>query len=307
LLGGEIRLSSVLAEGRTFTLYLPLAYPGAPVALTRQAATQPIILPPPREEVIPDDREQLQPGDPVVLIVEDDPHYARILVGLARDKGFKAIAATRGNAALSLARQYLPTAITLDIFLPDMLGWTVLNNLKRDPPTRHIPVQILSVEEERQHGLSHGAFSYIVKPATTNGLEQCFDRIKAFVGPRTKRLLVIEDNETERQSIVELLRHEDIEISTAVTGAEAFQLLLDRPFDCCVLDVGMLDMCGYVLLEKMQAEAGLREVPVVVFTGKELTSDEEKHLRTMAKSVVLKDVQSPERLFDETALFLHRV
>ena len=142
-------------------------------------------------------------------------------VGLAREKGFKAIVATRGNAALALARQYLPTAITLDIFLPDMLGWTVLNNLKLDPATRHIPVQIISVEEERQHGLSHGAFSYMIKPATTEGLEQCFDRIKNFVVPRVKRLLVVEDNETERQSIVELLGHDDIEIATAGTGAEA--------------------------------------------------------------------------------------
>ena len=243
----------------------------------------------------------------LLLIVEDDPHYARVLVGLARDKGFKAIAATRGHAALALARQFLPTAITLDIFLPDMLGWTVLNNLKMDPSTRHIPVQIISIEEERQHGLSHGAFSYTIKPATTEGLDQCFDRIKQFVGPRVKRLLIVEDNEIERQSVVELLDHDDIEVSTAGTGAEAFRALLDRPFDCCVLDLRLPDMSGYALLEKMQNEPALREVPVVVFTGKQLNEDEEKQLRTVAKSIVLKDVQSVERLFDETALFLHRV
>ena len=158
-----------------------------------------------------------------LLIVDDDPHYARVLLGLARDKGFKGIVANRGQAALTLARQYLPTAITLDVFLPDMLGWTVLNNLKLDPATRHIPVQIMSVEEERQHGLSHGAFSYLVKPATTEDLEQAFDRIKTYVAPHKKRLLVVEDNDIERESIVELLAHDDIEIAAVGTGGEALR------------------------------------------------------------------------------------
>ena len=173
------------------------------------------------EEVVADDRENIAEGDNVLLIVDDDPHYARVLLGLARDKGFKGIVANRGQAALTLARQYLPTAITLDVFLPDMLGWTVLNNLKLDPATRHIPVQMLSVEEERQHGLSHGAFSYLVKPATTEDLEDALDRIKTYVTPHTKRLLVVEDNDIERQGIVELLAHDDIEVVGVGTGAEA--------------------------------------------------------------------------------------
>jgi CheY-like chemotaxis protein/HAMP domain-containing protein len=308
LLGGEIRLVSMPSEGSTFTLYLPAVYPGGTAAaVARPLSATPIILPAPREESIEDDRDSIQPGDAVLLIIEDDPHYARVLVGLARDRGFKAIAATRGHGALALARQFLPTAITLDVFLPDMLGWTVLNSLKLDPTTRHIPVQIISVEEERQHGLSHGAFAYTVKPATTEGLVQCIDRIKQFVGARIKRLLIVEDNEAERDSVVALLNHGDIEIETAATGNDAYQKLMDGRFDCCVLDLRLPDMSGFSLLEKMQTEPGLREVPVVVFTGKELDAAEEKQLRTLAKSIVLKDVQSPERLFDETALFLHRV
>jgi CheY-like chemotaxis protein len=208
---------------------------------------------------------------------------------------------------LSLARECQPTAITLDVFLPDMLGWTVLNSLKLDPRTRHIPVQMLSIEEEQQHGLSHGAFSYLVKPATTGELESALDRLKTYAAPRAKRLLVVEDNDRERSSIVALLEHDDIEIVAVGTGAEALAALRGQSFDCCVVDLRLPDMTGFQLLEQLQKEPELRHVPVVVFTGKELTPDEEARLRTVAKSIVLKDVQSPERLLDETALFLHRV
>jgi len=168
-------------------------------------------------------------------------------------------------------------------------------------------VQILTVEEEQQHGLSHGAFSYLVKPATTDDLNVALDRIKVFASPRLKRLLIVEDNQLEQRSIVELLGHSDLEITTAATGAEAFQLLLDRSFDCCVLDLRLPDISGFELLNKIQSEPSLRPLPVVVFTGQDLSADDEKRLKSVAKSVVLKDVQSPERLLDETALFLHRV
>ena len=316
LLGGEIKLTSVFGQGSTFTLYLPLHYSGpdterAPVAANAAVEAAKLLgvhLPIARDEHIEDDRNVIKEGDPVLLIIEDDPHYARILLGLARDKGFRGIVAAKGALGLSLARQFHPMAISLDIFLPDMLGWTALNQLKFDPATRHIPVQIITVEEEeRHHGLAHGAFSYLVKAPTTDGLKAAFDRIKDFTVPRTKRLLVVEDNDIERQSIVELLGYSDIEMVAVSTGGEALEAMIDKSFDCVVLDLRLPDMTGFELLEKMHADPALAAVPVVVFTGKELTAEEQMRLKAMAKSIVLKDVQSPERLLDETALFLHRV
>jgi CheY-like chemotaxis protein/signal transduction histidine kinase len=315
LLGGEIQLRSAPGTGSTFTLYLPLRYVGPSTAPKPAASSsaQPVHVPivpalPERPiEQIPDDRLEIRPGDSILLIVEDDPHYARIMVDLAREKGFKVLVAARGTDALELAKQYQPTAVSLDVFLPDMLGWSVLSQLKQNPLTRHIPVQIITLDEDRQHGMARGAFAFVTKPASTEGVEAALARIKEYAQPRRKRLLVVEDDRTEQMSITELLGHDDIEIVTAGTGAEALRVLRRDPCDCIVLDLRLPDMSGFEVLEELRGDAKLSDVPVVVFTGRELSAEEDAELHTMARSIVVKGVESPERLLDETALFLHRV
>jgi CheY-like chemotaxis protein len=200
----------------------------------------------------------------------------------------------------------LPTAISLDVFLPDMLGWTVLSQLKQNPLTRHIPVQIITLDEDRQHGLARGAFAFVTKPTTTEGVQAALMRIKDYAN-RRKRLLVVEDDRAEQMSIAELLSHDDIEIATTGTGSDALRLLREGTYDCVVLDLRLPDISGFEVLEQLRSDQALSDVPVVVFTGRELSAEEDARLHTMARSIVVKGVESPERLLDETALFLHRL
>ncbi len=318
LLGGEIQLRSTPGKGSTFVLYLPIKYVGptnsarpagearwssgqSPAVLAATAVVDRPI------EQIPDDRLSIEPGDTILLVVEDDPHYARVIMDLARDKGFKVLSAMRGADALDLAKQFQPTAVSLDVFLPDMLGWTVLSQLKQNPLTRHIPVQIITLDEDRQHALARGAFSFVTKPTTTEGVDAALARIKEYAAPRRKRLLVVEDNEAEQMSIRELLGSDDIEIVTTGTGADALAKLREQTCDCVVLDLRLPDMTGFEVLERIREDSSLSDVPVVVFTGRELSAEEDAQLHTMARSIVVKGVESPERLLDETSLFLHRI
>jgi len=317
LLGGEIQLRSTPGQGSVFTLYLPQTYVGPSASkLTGDsgspAAHRPlqlasIVVSEHPVEQIADDRDNLSPNDPVLLIVEDDPHYARVLCDLSRDKGFKVLVAFRGAEALSLAREFHPSAVSLDVFLPDMLGWTVLNHLKQDPATRHIPVQMLTLDEDRHHGLARGAFAFVTKPTKPEELEAALTRIKEYSTPRRKRLLIVEDNPAEQLSIRELLGNNDIDLTVASTGNEALEMVTRESFDCVVLDLRLPDMTGFDILERMRDIPEVCDLPVVVFTGKELSPEEDARLHTLARSVVVKGVESPERLLDETALFLHRV
>jgi len=317
LLGGEIQLRSEVGKGSAFTLYLPQTYvgPSTGVNMLEMRATpavapsqmKAVIAPEHRFEHVADDRDNLAEAEAILLVVEDDPHYAALLRDLGRDKGFKVLVAMRGAEALALAREFHPTAVSLDVFLPDMLGWTVLNHLKQDPALRHIPVQILTLDEDRQHGLSRGAFAFVRKPTTADELTTAFSRIKDYAAPHLKRLLVVEDNPAEQLSIRELLGSSDIQVSVASTGEDALSAIAEQPFDCMVLDLRLPDMSGFDVLERLRDTPSLADLPVVVFTGKDLTLDEDVRLHSLARSVVVKGVESPERLLDETALFLHRV
>jgi CheY-like chemotaxis protein/signal transduction histidine kinase/HAMP domain-containing protein len=339
LLGGEIRVESIINSGSTFTLYLPYNRAGfvnyeqarqpqparlaPPVPLA--AATPVVYAPLPESEAgiatidVPtgsatlveyasmlDDRGLISPGDPSVLIVEDDTSFAKIVLEFAREKNFKGIVTHRGDSALSLARDYLPSAILLDIDLPDIDGFTVLDRLKRDPSTRHIPVHVMSQLAERERALRQGAISYINKPVGREQLQEEFTRIQKFLMGGKRSLLVVEDDKAQRESIVALIGDADLRIVTAEDGKGALEALDQSAFDCMVLDLTLPDISGFDLLDKIGKMPKLRDLPIVIYTAQELSRKEVTKLKRYAKTIVIKDARSPERLLDETALFLHR-
>ena len=254
-----------------------------------------------------DDRDAIEVGDRVLLIIENDVNFSKILLEMAREKGFKGLNALDGEAGLKLAHAFEPDAITLDIDMPGMDGWAVLDRLKHHPQTRHIPVHIITGVAERQQGLKSGALAYLEKPVTKEALDESFAKISNFIDTSVKRLLVVEDDETQRTSMIELIQHEDVEITAVGSAEDALRELSSGHFDCMVLDLGLNDMNGFELLETVKANPAMRDLPIIIYTGKDLSSAEDTKLRKFAETIIVKDVKSPERLLDETALFLHRV
>ena len=254
-----------------------------------------------------DDREGIEPGDRVVLVIENDPAFANILLDMAREKGFKGLAALDGRTGIDLAHEFHPDAITLDIDMPVTDGWAVLDRLKHHPDTRHIPVHIISGVDRKQQGLKLGAIAYLEKPVDKEALDQAFARLAAFMESSERRLLVVEDDDTQRTSIVELVGHDDVEITAVATAEEALRELREQRYDCMVLDLGLQGMSGFDLLEQVKADPTMQDLPIIIYTGRELSQADETRLRKYAETIIVKDVKSPERLLDETALFLHRV
>jgi signal transduction histidine kinase/CheY-like chemotaxis protein len=322
LLGGEIHAESKVGEGSTFTLYLPIAYQGpepaaataAPAAARASRGDGELAVAPSVEpelaslapSEVGDDRHDIQPGDRVFLVIERDAELPRTALDAGRERGFKGIVALDGASGLALAHEFRPDAVVvgLEVAAPD--GASVLHHLKQHPDTRHIPVYVVSELDKRHDALKTGAAGYLEKPVSPEALGQAFESISSFIDRQVRNLLLVEDDEKERKSIAELIGGGDVNIVAVGSSEEALEKLEAEHFRCMVLDLRLPDMTGFALLEKLKKAERFRDLPVIVHTGKELTRKEETKLRKYAETIIVKDADSPARLLDETALFLHR-
>ncbi|MDD2469130.1 MAG: response regulator, partial [Desulfobulbus sp.] len=308
LLGGEITVDSELDKGATFTLYLPQTIDRRNPTVPAPAA-EPVHKKLPTVESlppIPDDRNSIETTDRTMLVIEDDPDFARLLHQKCHEKAFKCLIATSGEAGLELAAQFKPSAIILDLRLPAMDGWEVLTALKENVLTRHIPVHIISVEEPSARALHRGAIGHFPKPIDQGKLEEVFHKLEQVSARKPKRLLVVDDDPVVRRATVKLVGNGDVTTDEAENGEKALVALRSNQYDCVVMDLGLPDMDGGELLTQLERE-GFELPPVVIYTARDLTMDEEAAIRERAESIVIKDVRSQERLLDEVSLFLHRV
>jgi CheY-like chemotaxis protein len=321
LLSGEIQLTSAPDRGTTFTLYIPRKL--VQTEKIRQQTT-----PPPERRrlqktdvehqerpaesaslsaAIADDRDSIEENDKSILIVEDDLNFVKYLVKQSNEKGFKCLASTQGKDGLMLAEKFRPNAIILDINLPDMNGWEVLDALKKNPLLRHIPVHMISADEKTLDAFKKGAVGYLHKPVSQDDILKAFDRLDEFIDKDYRELLIVEDNKVLRQEIVKLIGNSDVHITAVATGEEVIGKLRQHKFDCMILDIGLPDMTGFELLDRLEKESEIEIPPVIIYTGRELTREEHDSLYRYTDSIIVKGVKSVERLLDETALFLHRV
>ena len=316
LLGGSISVQSALGEGSVFTLTVPQAFTsGTPLPERRPAGVQkspekkasPQAPATPAATVPEDDRNAITPGGRVILLVEDDPAFAMILRDLVHEMGFQCVAAASANEGLIAAGQYLPSAILLDVNLPDHSGLGVLDALKRDPRTRHIPVHMISVSDYKREALELGAIGYALKPAKREELVEVLRRLEAKFSQSVRRVLIVEDDARQRESVRQLLSNGEVQITAVASAGEALDHLKDTTFDCMVLDLNLPDLSGYDLLEKMSQQEDVGFPPVIIYTGRALDREEEQRLRRYSKSIIIKDARSPERLLGEVTLFLHQV
>jgi CheY-like chemotaxis protein/signal transduction histidine kinase/CHASE3 domain sensor protein len=316
LLGGAISVQSALGEGSVFTLTVPQVFnSGTPLPKTRPAPTPEIIAKKtaPQAPAAPtapapeDDRNAITPGGRVILLVEDDPAFAMILRDLVHEMGFQCVAAPSASEGLIAAGQYLPSAILLDVNLPDHSGLGVLDTLKRDPRTRHIPVHMLSVSDYKREALELGAIGYALKPAKREELVEALRRLEAKFSQSVRRVLIVEDDARQRESVRQLLSNGEVQITAVASAGEALARLKDTTFDCMVVDLNLPDLSGYDLLEKMSQQEDVAFPPVIIYTGRALDREEEQRLRRYSKSIIIKDARSPERLLGEVTLFLHQV
>lgn len=314
LLGGSISVTSEPGKGSTFSLHLPYTLADGtvpakaiPVAIAPVTSTPAPVVNLETPVEFPDDRHNDLSQSRKVLVIEDDVDFANILYALAHELKYQCLVATTAAEGMSIASEFIPDAILLDIGLPDVSGMNVLQKLKSNPLTRHIPVHIVSASDRTEAALQLGAVGYVVKPTTRERLQDVFEKLESKFTQKMKKVLLVEDDELQRHSVVQLIGDEDIEITAVESGEEAIAHLNNTIFDCMIIDLKLPDMQGHELLQRMSTEDICSFPPVIVYTGRNLTREEENNLLKYSRSIIIKGARSPERLLDEVTLFLHKV